>query len=57
MEFRDNQLKENFNGEVPHTMEGIQSLAGAGRKTANVVLSNAFISLVIALICLLLPLS
>lgn len=37
-----NQLKENFNGEVPKTMEGITSLAGAGRKTANVVLSNAF---------------
>ncbi|MBK1813976.1 endonuclease III [Clostridium sp. YIM B02505] len=36
------QLKENFNGEVPDTMEGITSLAGAGRKTANVVLSNAF---------------
>lgn len=36
------QLKENFNGEVPRTMEGITSLAGAGRKTANVVLSNAF---------------
>lgn len=36
------QLKENFNGEVPKTMEGIVSLAGAGRKTANVVLSNAF---------------
>ncbi|MBP1889301.1 endonuclease-3 [Clostridium moniliforme] len=36
------QLKENFNGEVPKTMEGIMSLAGAGRKTANVVLSNAF---------------
>ena len=36
------QLKENFNGEVPNTMEGITSLAGAGRKTANVVLSNAF---------------
>ncbi|MDO5517023.1 MAG: endonuclease III [Clostridium sp.] len=36
------QLKENFNGEVPQTMEGITSLAGAGRKTANVVLSNAF---------------
>lgn len=36
------QLKENFNGEVPRTMEGIMSLAGAGRKTANVVLSNAF---------------
>lgn len=37
-----NQLKEKFNGEVPQTMEGITSLAGAGRKTANVVLSNAF---------------
>ncbi len=37
-----NQLKENFNGQVPNTMEGITSLAGAGRKTANVVLSNAF---------------
>lgn len=37
-----NQLKENFNGEVPQTMEEISSLAGAGRKTANVVLSNAF---------------
>ncbi|SHJ85737.1 DNA-(apurinic or apyrimidinic site) lyase /endonuclease III [Clostridium cavendishii DSM 21758] len=37
-----NQLKEKFNGEVPRTMEEIMSLAGAGRKTANVVLSNAF---------------
>lgn len=37
-----NQLKDNFNGEVPKTMEEITSLAGAGRKTANVVLSNAF---------------
>lgn len=36
------QLKENFNGQVPDTMEGITSLSGAGRKTANVVLSNAF---------------
>ncbi|HEX9027009.1 MAG TPA: endonuclease III [Clostridium sp.] len=36
------QLKEKFNGEVPKTMEEIMSLAGAGRKTANVVLSNAF---------------
>ena len=36
------QLKEKFNGEVPDNMEGITSLAGAGRKTANVVLSNAF---------------
>lgn len=37
-----NQLKSKFNGEVPSTMEEITSLAGAGRKTANVVLSNAF---------------
>ena len=37
-----NQLNEKFNGEVPRTMEEITSLAGAGRKTANVVLSNAF---------------
>lgn len=37
-----NQLKDNYEGEVPNTMEGITSLAGAGRKTANVVLSNAF---------------
>lgn len=36
------QLKEKFSGEVPKTMEEIISLAGAGRKTANVVLSNAF---------------
>jgi len=36
------QVKEKFNGEVPKTMEEIISLAGAGRKTANVVLSNAF---------------
>lgn len=37
-----NQLKQNFNGTVPSTMEEITTLAGAGRKTANVVLSNAF---------------
>lgn len=35
-------LKEKFNGEVPDTMEELLSLAGVGRKTANVVLSNAF---------------
>jgi len=37
-----NQLKEKFYGEVPNTMEELISLAGVGRKTANVVLSNAF---------------
>ncbi len=33
---------ENFNGEVPQTMEELLSLRGAARKTANVVLGNAF---------------
>lgn len=36
------QLKDKFNGKVPNTMEELMSLAGVGRKTANVVLSNAF---------------
>ena len=36
------QLLERFNGEVPRTREELVSLAGVGRKTANVVLSVAF---------------
>ncbi len=36
------QLVENFAGEVPMTMEGLVQLAGVGRKSANVVLGNAF---------------
>ena len=36
------QLADRFHGEVPQTMEELTSLAGVGRKTANVVLSNAF---------------
>ena len=36
------QLMERFNGEVPHTREELVSLAGVGRKTANVVMSVAF---------------
>ena len=35
-------LVENFSGEVPRTMEELHTLAGVGRKTANVVLGNAF---------------
>lgn len=31
-----------FHGKVPNTMEELVSLPGVGRKTANVVLSNAF---------------
>lgn len=33
---------DEFGGEVPRTMEGLLSLRGVARKTANVVLGNAF---------------
>ncbi len=36
------QLISKFNGEVPQTREELTSLSGVGRKTANVVLANAF---------------
>jgi endonuclease III len=35
-------LLEHFEGEVPNDFEAIQTLPGVGRKTANVVLSNAY---------------
>jgi endonuclease-3 len=35
-------LVEHHGGEVPKTMEELTELAGVGRKTANVVLGNAF---------------
>ena len=35
-------LAEKFGGEVPRTMDELHALAGVGRKTANVVLGNAF---------------
>ena len=35
-------LVEKFKGEVPRTMDELHALAGVGRKTANVVLGNAF---------------
>ncbi|WMM25762.1 endonuclease III [Tissierella sp. MB52-C2] len=35
-------LIENHNSQVPNTMEELTKLPGVGRKTANVVLSNAF---------------
>ena len=35
-------LVGNFGGEVPRTMEGLLTLPGVGRKTANIVLSHAF---------------
>ncbi|WP_426612406.1 endonuclease III [Bradyrhizobium sp. McL0616] len=36
------KLLSEFGGEVPHTRAEIESLPGAGRKTANVVLNMAF---------------
>jgi len=35
-------LIERFDGKVPDTMDALTSLPGVGRKTANVVLGNAF---------------
>lgn len=35
-------LVERFDGEVPSTMEELVTLPGVGRKTANVILGNAF---------------
>ena len=35
-------ILEKFNGEVPKTLDELRSLAGVGRKTANVVYSVAF---------------
>ena len=36
------QLEERFNGEVPDSVEALQTLPGVGRKTANVVTSVLF---------------
>lgn len=36
------KIMEDFCGEVPRTMEELTSLPGVGRKTANVVMANAF---------------
>ena len=35
-------LMDNHGGKVPQTMEELTALSGVGRKTANVVLGNAF---------------
>ncbi|MDQ3711799.1 MAG: endonuclease III [Acidobacteriota bacterium] len=36
------KIIENFGGEIPQTMEELLTLNGVARKTANVVLGNAF---------------
>jgi endonuclease-3 len=35
-------LETKYNGKIPESIEELQTLAGVGRKTANVVASNAF---------------
>ena len=37
-----NQILENFNGIVPQTMEELTTLSGIGRKSANVIMLEAF---------------
>jgi endonuclease-3 len=36
------QLIENFGGEVPRTLTELETLAGVGRKSANVILNSCF---------------
>ncbi len=36
------RVRDEFGGEVPDTMEDLMSLPGVARKTANIVISNAF---------------
>lgn len=36
------QIVTDFHGEVPHTLKELTSLAGVGRKVANVVLAECF---------------
>jgi endonuclease-3 len=36
------QIIDNFGGELPHTMEELTTLSGIGRKSANVIMLEAF---------------
>ncbi len=36
------KIESDFGGSIPRTMEGLTSLPGVGRKTANTVLINAY---------------
>lgn len=40
--FASHDIMEKFGGEVPSTLEELRTLAGVGRKTANVVYAVAF---------------
>lgn len=37
-----NMIKKDFDGKIPMTMEGLLSLPGIARKTANIILTNGF---------------
>jgi len=36
------KVMTEYDGKIPHTMKGLTSLPGVGRKTANVIMGNAF---------------
>ena len=36
------KIKEDFGGQVPHTLEDLISLPGVGRKTANLIMGDVF---------------
>ncbi len=36
------QIIERYNGEIPNTLEGLLSLPGVGRKTANLIMGDVF---------------
>lgn len=36
------QIMDNFDGEIPDTIEKLTTLAGIGRKTANLVMGDVF---------------
>lgn len=37
-----NQLINNFNGEIPHTIDELLTLSGIGRKTANLMMGDVW---------------
>lgn len=36
------QIRDNFNGEIPNTIEELTTLSGIGRKTANLIMGDVF---------------
>ena len=36
------QIRDNFNGEIPQTIEELTTLSGIGRKTANLIMGDIF---------------